>query len=80
MLGIDPIDDPVKDEMADFLTKRGITYTIIFSDRELSQTYHVSLYPTLFFIDRDGKIAKVRRGYHSSLEASLEEQLMEMLE
>jgi len=80
MLGIDPIDDPVKDEMADFLAKRDITYTILFSERELSQTYHIVAYPTLFFIDRDGKIAKVRRGYHSSLEASIEEQLLKMLE
>ena len=31
------------------------------------------------FIDRDGKIAKVHRGYHSSLEAAIEEQLQKML-
>lgn len=79
LLGIDPIDDPVKDEMADFIAKRGITYTVLFSDRELSQTYHIVAYPTLFFIDRDGKIAKVHRGYHSSLEAAIEEQLQKML-
>lgn len=79
LLGIDPIDNPVKDEMADFLAKRGITYTILFSDRQLSQTYHIAAYPTLFFIDRDGKIAKVHHGYHPSLEEALEEQLLKML-
>lgn len=79
LLGVDPIDDPVKDEMADFLAKRGITYTILFSDRQLSQTYHIAAYPTLFFIDRDGKIAKVHHGYHPSLEEALEEQLLKML-
>ena len=79
LLGIDPIDDPIKDEMADFLAKRGITYTVLFSDRELSQTYHIAAYPTLFFIDRDGNIAKVHRGYHPSLEEALEEQLLKML-
>lgn len=79
LLGVDPIDDPVKDEMADFLAKRGITYTVLFSDRQLSQTYHIAAYPTLFFIDRDGKIAKVHHGYHPSLEEALEEQLLKML-
>jgi peroxiredoxin len=80
LLGIDPYDDPAKDEMADFLAKRGITYTVLFSDYELSQTYHIAAYPTLFFIDRDGKIAKVHRGYHKMLEEAIEEQLQKMLE
>ena len=79
LLGIDPIDDPVKDEMADFLAKRGISYTVLFSERELSSTYRIVAYPTLFFIDRDGIIAKVHRGYHPSLEEAIEEQLQKML-
>ena len=82
LLGIDPIDNPEKDEkdeMADFIAKRGITYTVLFSDRELPQTYHIVAFPTLFFIDRDGKIAKVHRGYHPTLEAAIEEQLQKML-
>ena len=79
LLGIDPIDDPVKDEMADFLAKRGISYTVLFSERELSSTYRIVAYPTLFFIDRDGNIAKVHRGYHPSLEEAIEEQLLKML-
>ena len=79
LLGIDPIDDPVKDEMADFLAKRSVTYTVLFSDRELSSTYHIVGYPKLFFIDRDGKIAKVQSGYHPTLEESIEEQLQKML-
>lgn len=79
LLGIDPIDDPVKDEMADFLAKRGITYTVLFSERELSSSYHIVAFPTLFFIDREGKIAKVRRGYHPSLEEAIEKQIQGML-
>ena len=80
LLGIDPYDDPVKDEMADFLAKRSVTYTVLFSDRELSNSYHVSLYPKLFFIDHDGKIAKVQSGYHPTLEAIIEEQLQKLIE
>ena len=80
MIGIDPFDDSVKDEMANFLSKRGITYTTLYSDRELPKTYHVVAYPTLFFIDRDGKIAKVQQGYHKTFEESIEEQLQKMLQ
>ena len=80
VVGIDPYDDPVKREMAEFLAKRGITYTVLFSERDLSNIYHIAAYPTLFFIDRDGNIAKVRRGYHPTLEAAIEEQLQKLLE
>ncbi len=66
--------------MTDFLAKRSITYTVLFSDLELPQTYHIVGYPTLFFIDRDGKIAKVHSGYHPTLEATIEEQLQKLLE
>ena len=80
LLGIDPIDNPEKDEMAEFIVKRSITYTVLFSERQLSSIYHIVAFPTLFFIDRDGKIAKVHRGYHPTLEATIEEQLQKMLE
>ena len=62
-----------------FVTKRGITYTVLFSDRELSNTYRIVAFPTLFFLDRDGKIAKVHRSYSPSLEEAIEEQLLKML-
>ncbi len=80
MIGIDPYDDPEKADMAGFLAKRDITYTVLFSDRELPETYRVSGYPTLFFLDRKGKIAKVQSGYHPTLEATIEEQLQKLLE
>ena len=80
MLGIDPIDDPEKDEMADFLAKRGITYTILFSERELSTTYRIAGYPTLYFLDREGKITKMHRGYGKGMDEELEADLIELLE
>ena len=80
MIGIDPIDDPVEDEMADFLTKRDITYTILFAERELSSTYRVSGYPTLYFLDREGKIAKMHIGFGKGMEEGLEADLVKLLE
>lgn len=79
MIGIDPYDDPEKAAMADFLAKRDITYTVLFSDRVLPKTYRVSVYPTLFFIDPDGKIVKAFIGFSKELEATLEEQLQKLL-
>ncbi len=79
VIGIDPIDDPVKDNMADFLAKRGIDYTVVFSDRELPQKYHVTGYPTLFFINEKGKIEKIHEGFSQTMEQELEEQIQKML-
>ena len=79
VIGIDPIDDPVKDNMADFLAKRGIDYTVVFSDRELPQKYHVTGYPTLFFINEKGKIEKNHEGFSQTMEQELEEQIQKML-
>lgn len=79
MVGIDPFDDPDEDAMADFLSKRGISYTVAFADRELAETYHVSGYPTLFLVNRKGKIMQVYVGYSKDLEAEIERQLLKML-
>lgn len=80
MIGIDPYDDPVKGEMYAFLAKRGVTYTVLFSDRELPKTYHVSGYPTLIFLNREGNIVKTQYGFSTALEKTLEEQLKKMLQ
>ena len=79
IIGIDPIDDPVKDEMADFIEKRSVGYTVVFSDRELPQKYRVTGYPTLFFINREGKIVKYHEGFSASMEEEVEKQIQKML-
>ena len=80
LVGIDPYDDPEKDGMADFLSKRGITYTVLFSGRELCETYRIWCFPTLFFLDRDGRIVMVETGYGKNREEVLEKKLVEMLQ
>ena len=79
IIGIDPIDDPVKDDMADFIEKRSVGYTVVFSDRELPQKYRVTGYPTLFFINREGKIVKYHEGFSASMEEEVEKQIQKML-
>ena len=80
MVGIDPIDNPGKVDMNEFLTKRGITYTILLAEREISETYHVYGYPTLFLIGRDGKIVTIVDGFSKDMENDLEEKLVKLLE
>ena len=79
VVGIDPYDDPAKGEMAEFLAKRGITYTVLFSDNKLSEAYHVHAFPTLFILDRDGKIEKIHTGFSNEMESELDGQLLKML-
>ncbi len=79
VVGIDPYNDPEKDKMADFLSKRGITYTVLFSDLQLPQDYHVSGYPTMYIVNRRGKIAATEVGYGESMEESLEKVLKKLL-
>ena len=79
VIGIDPYDDPVKADMADFIEKRSVGYTVVFSDRELPQKYRVTGYPTLFFINREGKIVKYHEGFSQTMEQELEKQIQKML-
>lgn len=80
MVGIDPIDNTEKVDMDKFLSKRGITYTILFASSEMTKTYHVYAYPTLFLIDRDGNIVTIVEGFSKDMESDLEEKLVELLE
>lgn len=79
VVGIDPMDNPMKDQMADFLAKRGLTYTVLFADRRLPEAYHVYAYPTIFIIDRKGNIAETRIGFSKEQEADIEELITKML-
>lgn len=80
MIGIDPIDDPVKDEMADFLAKRGITYTVLFAERDFSEFYRIESYPTVLLLDREGNILMNQRGYSSQREEMYEKAIVVALE
>ena len=73
------MDNPMKDQMADFLAKRGLTYTVLFADRRLPEAYHVYAYPTIFIIDRKGNIAETRIGFSKEQEADIEELITKML-
>lgn len=72
VIGIDPFDKD-KDVLSAFLKKRGVNYTILLSERSLASKYNVSGYPTLYLIDRTGKIVFSHSGYSEEMEVVLEE-------
>lgn len=70
VVGIDPFDK--KDEIEPFLTKRGVTYTVLLGGINAAKDYHISGYPTLFLIDKQGRIIDIHDGYTKSMEGKLE--------
>lgn len=72
VIGLDPYDTK-EDDLAAFMAKRDVDYTILYASREVAKAYHVSGYPTMYLISRDGRILYVQVGYGEGTEAKLEE-------
>jgi peroxiredoxin len=79
VIGINPFDTKEEDGIDEFLKKRGITYTVLLSDRSVPEDYHVSGYPTMYLIGRDGRIIHTQVGYGESTEEELEKVILEHL-
>ncbi len=73
VIGIDPYDTKEKDEIDTFLAKRGVTYTVLLGGKDVAKDYHVSGYPTIYLIDRQGKILFTQVGYGDGTEVKIEE-------
>ena len=73
MIGIDPYDTKEEDQIDEFLAKRGVTYTVLLGGKETAKEYHVSGYPTLYIVGKDGKIVFTQVGYGKGTEVELEE-------
>lgn len=74
VIGIDPYDKK-EDNIGAFLAKRGVTYTILLGGKQTVKDYSVSAYPTLFLVDRTGKVVYVQIGYGEGTEKKLEEEI-----
>lgn len=72
VIGIDPYDKK-EDDIVAFLAKRGVTYTVLLGGKDAAKVYHVSGYPTMYLIDKAGKIAFVQVGYGKEVDDILEE-------
>ncbi len=73
IIGINPYDTKEEDDIDKFLAKHGISYTILLEGKDVAKAYHVSSYPTMYLIDKNGKIIFSRFGYGEGEERELEE-------
>ncbi len=75
VIGIDPIDTD-NDEIKTFISKNGITYKIVVDEnKDVATKYKISVYPTVYLINRNGKIIFAASDYDEALEGKLEELL-----
>ncbi|MBK7231727.1 MAG: redoxin domain-containing protein [Saprospiraceae bacterium] len=78
IIGIDPLDENERD-IADFIAKRGVNYTILVGDEKLAKEYHVKNYPTIYLLDKNGKIIYAEYGYRENLQNIIEEIILKKI-
>lgn len=66
-IGINTIDDPIKDKIELFLKNRNITLVSVFNGKTIENLYKVYASPALFIIDKEGKIVFTIDGYSTTL-------------
>lgn len=72
-IGINTIDDPIKDKIDLFLENRNITMETVFNGKSIEKDYQVTASPALFVIDQNGIIIHNIDGYSSNIIAELTE-------
>ncbi len=80
VIGIDPYDTKEKDDIENFLSARGVTYTILLDGKKVAKMYHIHGYPTIYLINQNGEIVFSQVGYGEGTKNSLEEIILEYLE
>ncbi|TAH41307.1 MAG: TlpA family protein disulfide reductase [Bacteroidetes bacterium] len=78
IVGINPFDEKDKGIVA-FLEKRGVTYTVLLGGLEAAKEYHVTGYPTVYLIDKSGKIIFSKMGFTEELKKELEQLILKNL-
>lgn len=66
-VGINTIDDPIKDKLDLFLKNRNITMTSVYNGKSIVSAYGVYASPALFVIDKEGNISFALEGYSDTL-------------
>ena len=78
LIGIDPYDTK-EDDIDGFLAKRGVTYTVLLGGKNVVKNYRVSGYPTIYIINKEGKVLFTQVGYGEGVEEELEEVIQQNL-
>ncbi len=78
IVGINPFDEKEKG-IVPFLEKRGVTFTVLLGGLETAKEYHVTAYPTVYLIDKTGKIIFSQIGFTEELHKKLEQVIKDNL-
>ena len=71
VIGIDTFDKK-EDDLKSFLSKHRIAYPVLLDKGDVSNNYHISAYPAIYLIDKNGKIIFSHVGYTKGIEKMLE--------
>jgi thiol-disulfide isomerase/thioredoxin len=66
-IGVNTVDDPIKDKLELFLKNRNITMPCVYNGKSIESIYGVYGSPTLIIIDKEGKILFTVDGYSDTL-------------
>jgi peroxiredoxin len=79
VVGMNPYDTK-ESGIAQFLEKKGVKYQVMLDVSEVASKYKVSGYPTMYLIDKNGKIIDTIVGYDKSMEEEIENTIKKALE
>ncbi|OJU76967.1 MAG: hypothetical protein BGO09_13325 [Bacteroidetes bacterium 47-18] len=80
IVGVNPVENKEKDQsrISAFLQRTPMEYPILITDT-IPQAYNVRGYPTLYIIDRDGKVAYAQMGTSENLYDELDALLSQLI-
>lgn len=71
IIGVNTMDDPIKDKLAAFLKNRNITSLNVIGGKAMVQQFKVVTAPMLYVIGKDGKVLYALEGYSTTLEKDI---------
>jgi len=81
VFGLNSVDNQPRSRktLDKFLSKRDISYDIILATPEVDVMYKVNSYPTMYVVDRNGKIAYAEIGFDEKSFSKLVKKVEELL-
>ena len=82
IFGLNSVDNQPRsmENLKRFLKKREVSYDIILTRPEVDMQYKINGYPTMYVIDKKGKIAGVEIGFNEEKLDKMKEKVKELLE
>jgi len=81
VLGIDPLDNTEKNRkrLPNFIERNNLSYPIVFTDRADNKDFKIFAYPTLYIIDKKGKVAYANVGFGEDMVSQMDSVIQTIL-